>query len=118
MRFSYGHVNTRMNRLPDRQIDVEDPPRLGRIRRSRNGHVKTLTARMGGDEAKLLQELLQVAGKAWSIQDDVQAAVALRSCRNGVASLSLSHFREKTEHVKGNERQSVHPAAPRDANGA
>ena len=95
MRFSYGHLNTRMNRLPDRQIDVDDAPRLGRIRRPRNGHVKTLTARMGGDEAKLPQKLLQVAGKAWSIQDDVQAAVALRSCRNGVAFLSLTFVRKQ-----------------------
>src|SRR3954454_6813423 len=63
MRFSYGHADTRMNRLPDRQIDVEDAPPLGRIRRPRNGHAKTVTARMGGDEAKLLQKLLQLAGK-------------------------------------------------------
>src|SRR5215208_3227155 len=107
MRFGYGHADTRMNRLPDRQIDVDDAPRLGRIRRPRNGHVKTFTARMGGDEAKLPQKLLQVAGKAWSIDDDVQAAVALRSCRNGVA-FPLSHCREKTEHVKG-QRKTVSP---------
>ena len=62
-----------MNRLPDRQIDVDNPPRLGRVRRPRDGHVKTLTARVGGDEAERLQEFLQVADKAWSIDDDVQS---------------------------------------------
>jgi hypothetical protein len=118
MRFGYGRADARMNRLPDRQIDVDDAPSLSRIRRPRNGHVETLTARMGGDEAKLLQKLLQVAGKAWSIDDDVQAAVALRSCRNGVA-FPLSHCREKTEHVKG-QRKTVSPpgGTPPDANGA
>jgi hypothetical protein len=64
-----------MNRLPDRQIDVDDPPRLGRIRRSGDGHVETLTALVGGDEAERLQKFLQVAHEAWSIDDDVQAAV-------------------------------------------
>ena len=108
MRFSYGHSNTRMNRLPDRQIDVDDAPRLGRIRRPRNGHVKTLTARMGGDEAKLPQKLLQVAGKAWSIDDDVQAAVALRSCRNGVA---FSHCAYEIDRVKGMARDGTARAA-------
>jgi hypothetical protein len=87
-----------MNRLPDRQIDVDDAPRLGRIRRSGDGHIKTLTARVGGDEAELPQEFLQVAHEAWSIDDDVQAALALRSCRNEVA---FSHCREKTDPVKG-----------------
>ena len=96
--FGYGRAHTGMNRLPNRQIDVDDPPRLGRIPCPRDGHVKTLTARMGGDEAKLPQEFLQVAHKAWCIDDDVQAAVTLRSCRNGVA---FSHCREKTERVKG-----------------
>ena len=98
MRFSYGHADTRMNRLPDRQIDVDDPPRLGRIRRSGDGHVETLAVRVGGDEAKLPQEFLQVAHKAWFIDDDVQAAEALRSCRNEVA---FSHCAYEIEHVKG-----------------
>ena len=87
-----------MNRLPNRQIDIHDPPRLGRIPRARDGHVKTLTARVGGDEANVLQEFLQVADEAWSIDDDVQAAVALRSCRNEVA---FSHCGDETAHVKG-----------------
>ena len=89
-----------MNRLPDRQIDVDDPPRLGRIRRPRDGHVKTLTARVGGDEAELPQEFLQVAHEAWSVDDDVQAAVALRSCRNEVA---FSHCRDEAAPVKGSQ---------------
>ena len=89
-----------MNRLPDRQIDVDNPPRLGRIRRPRDGHVKTLTAPVGGDEAKRLQEFLQVADKAWSIDDDVQAAVTLRSCRNEVA---FSHCRDEAALVKGSQ---------------
>jgi hypothetical protein len=55
---------------------------------------------VGCDKAKLPQEFLQVAHKAWFIDDDVQAAEALRSCRNEVA-FSFSHCREKTEHVKG-----------------
>src|SRR3954454_12001316 len=110
MRFSYGHADTRMNRLPDRQIDVDDAPRLGRIRRPRNGHVKTFTAQMGGDEANLPQKLLQVAGKAWSIDDDVQAAVTLRSCRNGVAfPLSLS---SENRRRQGAAKQSVHRGHP------
>ena len=98
--FGDGRVDTGMNRLPDRQIDVDDPPRLGRIRRSGDGHVETLAVRVGGDEAKLPQEFLQVAHKAWFIDDDVQAAEALRSCRNEGA-FSFSHCREKTERVKG-----------------
>jgi hypothetical protein len=89
-----------MNRLPDRQIDVDNPPRLGRIRRPRDGHVKTLTARVGGDEAELPQEFLQVADEAWSIDDDVQAAVALRSCRNEVA---FSHCRDEAAPVKSSQ---------------
>jgi hypothetical protein len=103
-----------MNRLPDRQIDVDDPPRLGRIRRSGDGHVETLAARVGGDEAKLPQEFLQVAHKAWCIDDDVQAAVTLRSCRNGVA---FSHCREKTDPVKGRTGSSVSPGRARWAEG-
>jgi hypothetical protein len=90
-----------MNRLPDRQIDVDDPPRLGRIRRSGDGHVETLAARVGCDKAKLPQEFLQVAHKAWFIDDDVQAAEALRSCRNEVA---FSHFADEIERVKGTAR--------------
>ena len=86
-----------MNRLPDRQIDVDDPPRLGRVRRSGDGNLETPAARVGGDKAKLPQELLQVADKAWFIDDDVQAAEALRSCRNEVA---FSHCAYKIERVK------------------
>jgi len=93
-----------MNRLPNRQIDIDDPPRLGRIPRARDGHVKTLTARVGGDEANVLQEFLQVADEAWSIDDDVQAAVALRSCRNEVAS---SHCGDETAHVKGQRKRAA-----------
>ena len=92
-----------MNRLPDRQIDLEDPPRLGRIARPRDGHVKTLTARMGGDEANVPQEFLQVADEAWSIDEDVQAAVALRSCRNEVA---FSYCRDEAAHVKGQPKNN------------
>jgi hypothetical protein len=44
--------------------------------------------------------------------------VALRSCRNGVA-FPLSHCREKTEHVKGQRKDSQStPGAPPDANRA
>ena len=43
------------------------------------------------------QEFLQVNDEAWSIDDDVQAAVALRSCRNGVA---YSHCRQESQPVK------------------
>ena len=96
--FDDGRPDSGMDRLPDRQIDVDNPPRLGRIGRPRDGHVKTLTARVGGDKAERLQKFLQVADEAWSIDDDVQAAVTLRSCRNGVA---FSHCREKTDPVKG-----------------
>jgi hypothetical protein len=96
--FSYGRADTGMNRLPDRQIDLEHTPRLGRIARPRDGHVKTLTARVGGDEANVQQEFLQVADEAWSIDEDVQATVALRSCRNEVA---FSHCRDEAAHVKG-----------------
>jgi hypothetical protein len=103
-----------MNRLPDRQIDVDDPLRLGRIRRPRDGHVETLTARVGGDEAELPQEFLQVADEAWSIDDDVQAAVALRSCRNEVA---FSHCRGKTDPVKGRTGSSESPGPARWAEG-
>ena len=66
--------------------------------------------RVGGDEAKLPQEFLQVAHKAWFIDDDVQAAEALRSCRNEVA-FSFSHCREKTERVKGVGVGSPDPTA-------
>jgi hypothetical protein len=98
--FDDGRPDSGMNRLPDRQIDVDNPPRLGRIRRPRDGHVKTLTARVGGDEAKRLQKFLQVADKAWSIDDDVQAAVGLRSCRNEVP---FSHCRDEAAPVKGSQ---------------
>jgi hypothetical protein len=40
---------------------------------------------VGGDEAELPQKFLQVADEAWVIDNDVQAAEALRSCRNEVA---------------------------------
>ena len=103
-----------MNRLPNRQIDIDDPPRLGRIPRARDGHVKTLTARVGGDEANVLQEFLQVADEAWSIDDDVQAAVALRSCRNEVA---FSHCGDETAHVKGQRKESSPVRAPRRETG-
>jgi hypothetical protein len=102
--FDDGRPGAGMDRLPNRQIDIDNPPRLGRIGRPRDGHVKTLTARVGGDEAERLQKFLQVADKAWSIDDDVQAAVTLRSCRNGVA---FSHCREKTDPVKGRTGSSV-----------
>jgi hypothetical protein len=100
-----------MNRLPDRQIDVDDPPRLGRIRRSGNGHVETLAAGVCCDKAKLPQEFLQVAHKAWFIDDDVQAAEALRSCRNEVA---FSHCRDEAAQVKGQRKAAVQPGAPLD----
>jgi len=100
-----------MNRLPDRQIDIDDPPRLGRIRRSGDGHVETLAARVGCDKAKLPQEFLQVAHKAWFIDDDVQAAEALRSCRNEVA---FSHCRDEAAQVKGQRKAAVQPGAPLD----
>jgi len=100
--FSYGRVDTRMNGLPDRQIDVDDPPLLGRIPRPRDGHVKTLTARMGGDEANVPQEVLQVADEAWSIDDDVQAA-----WRSGVAATKSPSLTVVTKRRKsrGSERQ-------------
>ena len=96
--FDDGRSDSGMNRLPYRQIDVDDSPRLGRIRRPRDGHRKTLTAGVGGDEAELPQEFLQVAHEPWSIDDDVQAAVALRSCRNEVA---FSQCRDEAAPVKG-----------------
>jgi hypothetical protein len=79
-----------MNRLPDRQIDLEDPPRLGRIPRSRDGHVKTLAARVGGDEANVPQKFLQVADEAWSVDEDVQAAVDASELPQRSRLLSLS----------------------------
>lgn len=103
-----------MNRLPDRQIDVDDPPRLDRIRRSGDGHVETLAARVGCDKAKLPQEFLQVAHKAWFIDDDVQAAEALRSCRNEVA---FSHCAYEIERVKGTARDCTGKSGPRPAKG-
>jgi hypothetical protein len=54
---------------------------------------------VGGDKAKLPQEFLQVAHKAWSIDDDVQAAEALRSCRNEAAPA------EGVEAGSGNPRR-------------
>jgi hypothetical protein len=79
-----------MNRLPDRQIDVDDAPRLGRIRRPGDGHVKTFTARVGGDEAELPQEFLQVAHEAWSIDDDVQSRSGASELPQRSRLLSLS----------------------------
>ena len=96
-----------MNRLPDRQIDVDDAPRLGSILRAGNGHVKTVAARVGGDEAELSQEFLQVADKAWFIDDDVQAAEALRSCRNEVA---FSHCAYKSSASRA-EAEREHDGA-------
>jgi hypothetical protein len=58
-----------------------------------------VAARVGGDKAKLPQEFLQVAHKAWSIDDDVQAAEALRSCRNEAAPA------EGVEAGSGNPRR-------------
>ena len=102
--FDDGRSDSGMNRLPYRQIDVDDSPRLGRIRRPRDRHRKTLTAGVGGDEAELPQEFLQVAHKAWFIDDDVQAAEALRSCRNEVA---FSHCADEIERVKGMARDGT-----------
>ena len=58
---------------------------------------------MGGDEANVPQEFLQVADEAWSIDEDVQAAVALRSCRNEVA---FSYCRDEAAHVKGQAKNN------------
>jgi hypothetical protein len=109
--FSYGRADTRMNGLPDRQIDVDDPPLLGRIPRPRDGHVKTLTARMGGDEANVPQEVLQVADEAWSIDDDVQAA-----WRSGVAATKSPSLTVVTKRRKsrGSERQQSSRGRPLD----
>ena len=106
-----------MNRLPDCQIDVDDPPRLRSIRRTGNGHVKTVAARVGGDEAELPQKFLQVADEAWVIDNDVQAAEALRSCRNEVA---FSHCAYEIERVKrkagdGQRQEALQPANGRAA---
>jgi hypothetical protein len=70
---------------------------------------------VGCDEAKLPQEFLQVAHKAWFIDDDVQAAEALRSCRNEVA---FSHCADKIERVKGMARDGRVTGPRREENDA
>jgi hypothetical protein len=64
---------------------------------------------VGCDKSKLPQEFLQVAHKAWFIDDDVQAAEALRSCRNEVA---FSHCAYEIERVKGTARDCTGKSGP------
>jgi hypothetical protein len=87
-----------MNCSPDGEIDVHDPPSLTRVGRARYGDVEAVTPPLRGDEAGVPQELLQVADETWSIDNDVQAAVALRSSRNEVA---FSYCRQNGSRVKG-----------------
>jgi hypothetical protein len=88
--------------LPDGEIHVHYAPRLGRIGRAGNGDVEAVTPASDSDKPKFLQEFLQVENEAWSIDEYVQAAAALRSGRNGVA---FSHCGEETGRVKsGGER--------------
>jgi hypothetical protein len=70
---------------------------------------------VGCDKSKLPQEFLQVAHKAWFIDDDVQAAEALRSCRNEVA---FSHCAHEIERVKGTARNGTGKPVARLAKGA
>ena len=86
-----------MNCLPDGEVHVHDPLCLRRVGRAGDGHVQAVLPPSGSDNPEVLQEFLQVGNEAWSIDEYVQAAVALRSGRNGVA---FSHCGEERPRVK------------------
>jgi len=104
-------ANARMNRSPDREIDTHHPPRLARVRRARDGDFEAVTPSLRSDEASVQQELLEVADEPWSVDEDVQAAWALRSGRNGVASLTVVKKRSTSRHCHRprRERSEVPP---------
>jgi hypothetical protein len=83
----------RMDRLPNSQIHPDHSPRLDGVARPGDRHIEAVTSARGSNESTVLQKLLQVTHEAWSIDVDVQAAVAPRSCRNGVASLTVIRMR-------------------------
>ena len=90
--------------LPDCEIHVHHAPRLGRIGRAGNGDVEAVTPASDSDKPKFPQEFLQVDHEAWSIDEYVQAAVTLRSGRNGVA---FSHCGEEPGRVKSGKRPAL-----------
>jgi hypothetical protein len=75
--------------LPGSEVDVNFTACLGFTRRARDVHDELMRPSTFGGAARLPQELLQAEDQIGVADVDVQAAVALGSCRNRVA-FSLS----------------------------
>jgi hypothetical protein len=93
-----------MNRLPDGEVHVYDPPSLERVGRARDGDIKAVTPPSCRDEANVPQELLQVDNEAWSIDEDVQSRSGAPELPQRSRLLSLSR-RNGARQGRGRERQ-------------
>jgi hypothetical protein len=97
-------LNAGVNRLPNGQVDTHHSPSLGRIGVAGNGYIEAIPAALRRDESASPQKGLQVVKEAWSVDENVHAAIRAFRVLPQRRRL-LSHCRQKADRVKRVDRR-------------